>query len=788
MIARGKITSLDDFFLPPDRRNGACVYLCRINGCGGKTDEFIRRYYGEARRTGAVIEGGIKNPTQENLAYYNEMLGSDYKKDAAFISSALKKWLPRLTPAQNSRISGALYESLCALEAEGKNENMQKSAYVKFMCWLYYRFGQLAGMIGTGVYPKILYEGIISRYELVLVTALCGCGCDAVFLQYAGDEGYLKTDPASKFSDKYEEPGMTPFPQNYSIAAIREEEKQAARMQRQAPQPAVRQAPQPSFPQRTPAPTAPTAPAPAAPPVLRVPALTRSTNKWSDDAPLVNVAKSLQERKAGENEFRNCFYLIKGTDDKAGYTKRLFDLYTILTGEKRGVHIVNGHITVPDTAEIGTVQRGNYRNADELIHGLSRNLSFTADPRLAPIVTNAFADAMRAAAVTETSTGKLSALGVYLICWIKRVYPDLLKNFKNGSMGVFILLGKELTKQETVFLSFLASCPVDVLILQPDLSGDIHIPDDELSVVLCEESVGITEFPCEESSVRIGTAAYHAERELDTMMYGSGGMYRNMQYGKAKAVILDTMFEEIEILWDQELVYRSGFSTATDTVIIPTIFAKVSGVKNGDTAEYWKLIKRLMTPETFMIKQAPFIPENKRCELLTYATAFLKNRRLQRDAIKSHPGYKYGFLRGEIQDHMLDKLQLLLDSGMIKGTYENGREYFITALCLELDKQFVRMIQSFDFTKKNPKILYVNTTETAISLEDTIVLSYLSLIGFDIVFFVPTGYMCAEKWFASVPFAEHQIGDYKYDLTVPDMSRIKGTANKSFFGGLFGKK
>ena len=307
-------------------------------------------------------------------------------------------------------------------------------------------------------------------------------------------------------------------------------------------------------------------------------------------------------------------------------------------------------------------------------------------------------------------------------------------------------------------------------------------------MVVCGESADITEYPRDESSVRIGTAAYHAERELDTMMYGSGGMYRNMQYGKAKAVILDTMFEEIEILWDQEPQYRSGFSTSADTVIIPTIFAKVSGVKNGDAAEYWKLIKRLMTPETFTIRQAPFIPENQRCELMTYATAFLRNRKLQRDVIKSHESYRYGFLRGEIQDHILDKIQLLLDSGMIKDTFVNGREYLITAMCLDLDKVFVRMIQSFDFTKKNPKILYINTKETAISLGDTIILSLLSLIGFDVVFFVPTGYMSVEKYFSGVPFAEHQAGDYIYDLTVPDMSKIKGTAGKSFFGGLFGKK
>lgn len=45
------------------------------------------------------------------------------------------------------------------------------------------------------------------------------------------------------------------------------------------------------------------------------------------------------------------------------------------------------------------------------------------------------------------------------------------------------------------------------------------------------------------------------------------------------------------------------------------------------------------------------------------------------------------------------------------------------------------MIQKFDFTKKNPKLIYINTTETVISLEDSILTAFLSLLGFDVVFF-----------------------------------------------------
>ena len=53
------------------------------------------------------------------------------------------------------------------------------------------------------------------------------------------------------------------------------------------------------------------------------------------------------------------------------------------------------------------------------------------------------------------------------------------------------------------------------------------------------------------SSARMGTAAYHAERELDTLMYQDSGLYRNQQYQRADIINLQTMYEEIRLLWNE---------------------------------------------------------------------------------------------------------------------------------------------------------------------------------------------------------------------------------------------
>ena len=57
-----------------------------------------------------------------------------------------------------------------------------------------------------------------------------------------------------------------------------------------------------------------------------------------------------------------------------------------------------------------------------------------------------------------------------------------------------------------------------------------------------------------------------------------------------------------------------------------------------------------------------------------------------------------------MQEHLLDKLQLLLDQKLIRGTFENGTEYTILSTILNLPKEILRMLQKFDFTKKKVNI------------------------------------------------------------------------------------
>ena len=740
MFEHRKIQELDDFFKGLDCRKEKGVYFYRINGYNEEVARFIRKYYEAARLKGVILEGKIPNPDEGNLSYYQEIMGTGFQMSMGFFLTSLKKWLPRMRDAQRGQVAAAIYDALDSLRRAGKNENMLKNAYIKFMCWLYYRFERIVNALGENEVPKILYEGNISNYELMLVSILSNAGCDAVLLQYQGDQGYRKIDTALALSEELLLPGMQAFPETFNLRWVREqiqEEKNAERL------------------------------------YGRKPEALNCTNAWVTGAGMEDVEKPAAVRGDRPEFYYNCFFRISGVEDKLTYLNEWYQFYLRMKNEGRKIVITEQTISQPGMDEIAGIHRKNYQRQDQMLMDLSANIKYSANIELQRIMTKAFLDIMLdEAKLPGMNLNRLTNKAVYLLCWLKRYQAKLFVNWKMPEIGCFIHMGGCKNENEALFLRFLARLPVDVLILNPNQNVPCCLKDSLLYEIHYPESLSAERFPQENTDIQIGTTAYHAERELDTLMYQDSGMYRNQQYQKAGTVNLKTMYEEIPLLWKEELKYRPNFSTVNDTVNIPVLFAKVSGVRDRQVQRYWSDIKALVTEDTFVIKAAPFLHSMDENPMRAHATEFFRNGKVQKTKIKAHRDYAYGVLREEIQEHMLDKLQLLIDKKLIKGTFENGTEYTIVATVLNLPRELVRLIQKFDFTKRNPKLIYLNTGEKVISLEDTILTAFLSLVGFDVVFFVPTGYQSVEKYFNRKLMDEHQIGDYMYDLQGPDFDRI----------------
>lgn len=753
MFEHHKINELNDFFINLGKRPGKAVYFYRINAYNDEIGQFIKKYYETARLAGVIIEGKVPNPNENNLSYYEEVMGMDFNMSVGFISSSLKKWLPRMNDYQRANVAASIYDTLDLLRKAGKNENMIKNAYIKFMCWLYYKFERIVNLLGEEKVPKILYEGEISNYELMLISILSNAGCDVVLLQYHGDAAYLKLDAESAKSDCLNLVGMKEFPDSYNLKYVQNQIQEDLNNERL---------------------------------YGRKPDVFNCTNAWIEGKGLDDIKKNVALRGNDPKLFYNCYCLINGVEDKLTYMNELYQFHQELKSSKRNIVIVNQSIPQPDIEEINSINRKNYVKQDQMLLDLSANIQFTSNQQLRSLMVKAFLDIMlEKAKEPGMNLNKLTNKAVYLLCWLKRYQSKLFVNWQMPQVGCFIYMGVCKNDSEEMFIKLLARLPVDVLILNPGLSVEMCLKDNLLYEINYTTSMNVNEFPRENSDVKLGTAAYHAERELDSIMYQDSGIYRNQQFSKANVISLQTMYEEIKILWDQELKYRPNFSTVDGVVNIPVILAKVSGVKDKDVSQYWKSVQELITEDTFVIKSAPFIESSAPNPIKSYATQFYKNARLQKAKIKEHSSYQYGFLREEMQDYILDKLKLLIEQKTIKGTFENGTEYTIIATILNMPKDIVRLIQKFDFTKKNPKLVYIITGEKVISLEDSILIAFLNLVGFDIVFFVPTGYQSVEKYFNKNIIEEHQTGDYIYDLQVPNLAHPLSNTRQSWRDKIF---
>lgn len=749
------LQNLNAYFDPLGARGGKGVYCYRIRCYNADIDSFIHRYYQEARRSGLLIEGRIPNPDEKNLAYYEEVMDSHFQMSPAFFADRLKKWLPRMGTVQREQVAAAMYDILDAMRREGKNENILKNAYIKFMCWLYYKFERIVNQLGAEQLPKILYEGNIGLYELRLLAILSRAGCDLVLLECSGEDSYQKADPNVAFAKLYPCAQPEAFPLGYGIAQMRKEAEQQAREQRLYGTP---------------------------------PKLTACTNAWITGDGLDDLRKPPSTRGQDSNLFYNGFIRLFGVPDKLTYATELYQFHAQLKQDKRKLVILDGCIPPPTMEEIAEVHRKNYTDLDQMLLDLSTNIRYTTNTELQGLMVKAFVTVMKQQG--EAAGSKLNKQmnqAVYLLSWLKRYQNALFAGWKQVDIACFIYLGGCQTENEALFLQLLAGLPVDVLILLPNLAAACCLSDPRLFEKRYEESLALAQFPMEEAEIRMGTAAFHAEQELDTLLYQDSGFYRNQQYQRAVSVALQTTYEEIAILWDQDLKYRPNFNVVADAVTLPVIFAKASGVKDGQTAAYWSSIKTLTTEDAMLVRNPPCFKLDEPNPQKAFATEFLKNGRLLKDRIRNHRAYPYGFLREEMQEHILDKLQLLLEQRLIKGTFENGMEYTVIATVLNLPKECLRLLQKFDFTKKNPKLIYINTLEKTIPPEDAIVAAFLHLAGFDVLFFTPTGYQTVELHFAKKAMQEHQIGEYRYDLQPPNIQSISAGTRTKWRERLFGK-
>ncbi|MBU3146189.1 YceG family protein [Clostridium sp. CF012] len=399
---------------------------------------------------------------------------------------------------------------------------------------------------------------------------------------------------------------------------------------------------------------------------------------------------------------------------------------------------------------------------------------------------------------------KVKNFSLKLLSWVHYFVPTLVKNFhfqdtsSDEISNPKIIYYGDIKKHELLFLIFLSKLGCDVLYINSlcDRVSELTEYSDIFSE--CFElpyKSDLKEFPIEEKLIRQETIAVRASRELSNSLYTDGdGFYRPWQFEeyKTQPATLTTTFHEFKLLWNEDSSLRTGFRVENNTVYIPNLFAKISGVPS-DLTLYWKDFFHLKSSDnTLFISAIPFTNVTySKTDL--YSLAFVLNNSgfVDSEKLITHSCYKFSYLKTSLQHIIIEKINYLMKTDMLKKAIDKDFKLRILMTILNTDKKILQLIQQYDYPSKVPKLLIYDNNESIFSDEDSIMLCFLNLFGLDISILTPTGYNNIEEKISEKFYDTHRLEEVNFNLSLPDFNDEKKYTKekgKSFLSNIFNFK
>ncbi|MBU3114294.1 YceG family protein [Clostridium lacusfryxellense] len=404
----------------------------------------------------------------------------------------------------------------------------------------------------------------------------------------------------------------------------------------------------------------------------------------------------------------------------------------------------------------------------------------------------------------NVSLSKIRNLTLKLLSWINDFVPNLMKNFDSQStssddiISPKVIYYGDIKKHELLFLIFLSKLGCDILYINSssDAISDITLSSDLFSnIIELPYKAPLKEFPKEELLIRQETIALKASRELSTALYtDADGFYKPWQFEEYNThpTTLKTTFYELKILWNEPSSLRTGFKVENDTVYIPNLFAKISGV-NSDLTLYWKDFFGFKSAEnTLFIPEIPFTSITySKTNLYSLAFVLDKNGLIDKEKLLAHNCYKFSYLKTNLQNIIIQKINYLMKSDMLLKVIDKEFKLLILMTILDLNKNIVQLLQQYDYPSKIPKLLIYDNNESIFSDEDSITLCFLNLFGFDITILTPTGYNNIEEKIKEKFYDNHKLEDVNFSLSLPNLNderKYTKEKGKNFLSNIFNFK
>lgn len=448
-------------------------------------------------------------------------------------------------------------------------------------------------------------------------------------------------------------------------------------------------------------------------------------NAWMKEP---DPLQEIQRRPEGLNTI---FCEIKGTNCIANYAEDLFKLRRSLSD----CIVINGKIPNP------TVDEGRQE-----VKGIVK-----------PVLQRF----LREKRITGNDAKVLKAL----CC---RYFSQVSKE----KVGTLLYYGSITEKKEIQLLDFAKELPIDVIILNHakeesyDFKGDFMVIEEEFASPLAQ-------FPEEV----LATGAASVEKTLDQVLYGDENFSRPNQYSDVESIILNVTKEDVTGLWSEEIKMRTGYGIENGKVIVPTLYAQITGLGNFSKRSYIDFVSDLTQNSMCFVTEALEISPIKLKGDSSLKTMSDKhfNKKFAEKVLSMTP---LSILSQEKQNLLVEKA-----NEMIKKYKFNSICDVLTfaGILFAIPEALAQLIHVWDLTKVNPKIVMVLTGTRKLESKEEVMLQYLHAIGFDVLLFVPTGYGLVTEDLLRSGLQKIDLSNYNFSIQYSEIvSNRKGLLNRLF--------
>ncbi|WP_158553433.1 YceG family protein [Peribacillus saganii] len=366
----------------------------------------------------------------------------------------------------------------------------------------------------------------------------------------------------------------------------------------------------------------------------------------------------------------------------------------------------------------------------------------------------------------------------------RRVIVDLIKwmwNHLNESISIQMADGRlpcilwygDATKSEIYFLYLAKLIGFDLLVFDPsgiDIFKSLD-PDRKLMVVreynLKKEA---REFP-KSRAVRKATVAYQASKEIERILHTDDSpIYKQWQYRShvPASITLKTTFDELFLMSREKAFIRPNFHIEGQTVYIPSLFAKISGVM-ASQKEYWDRLEDLKAGElTLFIRYFPFTHNVTVNQQYHYHHSLNREGVLDPEKIIKSNWWKYKQLPIGVQHAIAAGISRVCENPkLLKEDHESpyDLQLYLFGQFTRLPESVVKLFLKFDYPQEVPRIILYNSgTVAGFSRSDAALLLLLNELGLDILMFNPSGLRDLELYIDDRFFDIHLMDQFEFNL------------------------